>query len=124
MKQKVQSDLLDTAQTKITRFDLSGELRDDSAVMHTYGHDESYNRASQGRRRRRNNVSNDFLQPGFGGFSYHEGVTPPKISETSKSRMKSGSRTRSKHSRSKHASAQRDNSAILEWSSKTRNRRD
>ena len=79
MKQKVQSDLLDTAQSKKARFDLSGELRDDSAVLHTYGHDESYNRTAKGRRRKRHlNSSNDFLQPGFGGFSYQEGVTPPK----------------------------------------------
>jgi hypothetical protein len=50
MKQKVQTDLLDVTQTKKTRFDISGELKNDSSVMHTYGHDETYNKTSKVRR--------------------------------------------------------------------------
>lgn len=125
MKQKVKAELMDMNPKK-ARFDLSGELKENSAVMHTYAYDESYNRSSVNAKHHRKDASIDFLQPGFGGFSYHEGASHSRLDDSVKSKPRTGARHRndSRHSRSKkHITPKRDSSNGIEWDSKQRNRR-
>ena len=120
MKQKVQFDLLDSVQPKKTRFDLSKDLKNDSVVLRTYGHEDQYNRSSKGHRRLATDGSDDFLQPGFGGYSYHDGVTVAKM-ESSKYRDGSQSRIRdsSQTAQSKHSQMdRRGQDPVVEWNSK------
>lgn len=113
VKQKIQSDLISTEKSKsqANRLDLSGELKSDSAVLHTYGGESNTSQSNLWKKEQGSskNPSDHFMQNGFGGFSYHEGV----INKTYQSKSKTSThpkndREASSNSRARHVKFEMD----------------
>lgn len=109
------------------RFDLSGELKSDSAVLHTYGGESTTSNTNGWKREpgSRKNPSDHFMQNGFGGYTYHEGV----INKSYNSKSKVGSshpkndRDASSNSRARHVKFEVDDARNLSDSKEAEPRR-
>lgn len=107
VKQKIQSDLTQTGKVKAAgnRLDLSGELKSDSVVLHTYGGESNASQSNLWKREQNSGkaAGDYFMESGFGGFSYQEGM----INKSYSSKEKLGSmnqrmdRENSGHSRAR-----------------------